>query len=275
MFGFACVSDPASPDARDGGEDGSEVTLDTGPTDSSRSDAGDVDAREDATPRDAGTLDVGMPDGSTVPDAGPDRMDAGMDVGRDAESDGGVEDAGSDASEDAGETVCGDGVLATSEACDDGNVVSGDGCGSMCNLSGVIDVPSDAISFRGDLTGAPTYVRRGSDFGPIEDSGCGASVGSIVARYRAHTIRNSGSARVRLRVRVAFDSDGYLHAFSTFDPTDSSMGCIAGNDDDGFSNRNSRVHPWVEAGGEITLVVSEYMLESATGPYVVIIDESP
>lgn len=59
--------------------------------------------------------------------------------------------------------VCGDGVKETDEACDDGNVVSGDGCSSICE----IEVPPDPVVLNADLSWtAPTLNTDGS---PLTD----------------------------------------------------------------------------------------------------------
>lgn len=42
-------------------------------------------------------------------------------------------------------TVCGDGLVATTEACDDGNLINGDGCDSTC----VVEADFSCFAFPG------------------------------------------------------------------------------------------------------------------------------
>lgn len=63
-------------------------------------------------------------------------LDAGLDGGADSGLDAG-RDAGPDV--DVGD-VCGDGELGITEACDDGNTESGDGCDSNCKIEPPIPI---------------------------------------------------------------------------------------------------------------------------------------
>ncbi|NMO17871.1 DUF4215 domain-containing protein [Pyxidicoccus fallax] len=139
-------SDAGTQTDTDAGSDagGNDAGTDPG-TDAGRDDAGSTDAGEDAgtdAGTDAGSDDAGTDAGSA--DAGTDAGsdDAGTDAGSDdAGTDAGSDDAGTDAGADAGSDdagtdagapLCGDGVKQTSEACDDGNTVGGDGCSATC-----------------------------------------------------------------------------------------------------------------------------------------------
>src|SRR5690606_20147788 len=43
--------------------------------------------------------------------------------------------------------VCGDGIVADNEQCDDGNAAGGDGCGATCQLEGIVESePNDACA---------------------------------------------------------------------------------------------------------------------------------
>ncbi|NTX40970.1 DUF4215 domain-containing protein [Myxococcus sp. CA033] len=97
--------------------------TDAGPT--PQTDAGPV-PETDAGPTpepDAGPLDGGP---APEPDAGP------LDGGPAPEPDAGPLDGGPAPEPDAGMSTCGDGHRQLSEACDDGNTVSGDGCSASC-----------------------------------------------------------------------------------------------------------------------------------------------
>jgi cysteine-rich repeat protein len=125
----ACGSSSAGPDAAPAdASSATDAQSDGSPVDA-RADAA-VDARPvDATPIDAPQADASSPDAAVdaavdamvvpVPDAGP--PDAGPVAAPDA------------APPDAAPEVCGDGVVAGGEICDDGNQVSGDGCRADCS----------------------------------------------------------------------------------------------------------------------------------------------
>src|SRR5690349_5677220 len=66
---------------------------------------------------------------------------------------GGEAGGGGEAGAGGAPTVCGDGVLAKAEACDDGNTDSADGCGQDCQVElgyKCAGEPSDCVAVCGD-----------------------------------------------------------------------------------------------------------------------------
>ena len=96
----------------------------------------------------------------------------------DVDSDGDG-DAGSDSGTDP--SVCGDGVPEGDEACDDGNLVSGDGCNSTCTMNDAWDVVANA-STEGDQRqpalscGEDRVVLAFSDWSGQDTSGAGVKL---------------------------------------------------------------------------------------------------
>lgn len=90
-----------------------------------------------AAPEDRGLGDTSVSwardAGSTAPEMGVQAQDAGGQAQADADGtqDAGVPDSG-DAGDEAYSSVCGDGVAAPDEACDDGNSNEGDYCSADC-----------------------------------------------------------------------------------------------------------------------------------------------
>jgi cysteine-rich repeat protein len=72
--------------------------------------------------------------GACGPNKNPDPGDGGLDAGSDAAQPDGWVWPDSGPLPDAEVAVCGNGHTETGEACDDGNVLSGDGCNSSCTL---------------------------------------------------------------------------------------------------------------------------------------------
>ncbi|HEY2407904.1 MAG TPA: SUMF1/EgtB/PvdO family nonheme iron enzyme [Polyangiaceae bacterium] len=85
----------------------------------------------------AGAADAGGGSGSGGIAASGGTNDAGMSNAGSGAADGGVTDAGSGggaADAGPGPDTCGDGLVAPSEECDDGNTAAGDGCSGVCQL---------------------------------------------------------------------------------------------------------------------------------------------
>ncbi len=70
--------------------------------------------------------------------------------------------------------ICGDGLIAGNEACDDGNTVSGDGCSASCQLEAGCVPPSCVVDPTcGD--GVPVTPQEGCDDGnTMNGDGCSA-----------------------------------------------------------------------------------------------------
>lgn len=135
----------------DGGHGGGTGEDDAGGGGTGGTDAGTHDAGADAdsgAPHDAGEDDASSGDASdSVDDSGSDAavgaddggnadggaggpgQDAG--IGGSGGSDGGSE-TGADGGEGGTDPVCSNHIVETGEACDDGNLASGDGCSAQC-----------------------------------------------------------------------------------------------------------------------------------------------
>jgi cysteine-rich repeat protein len=77
-------------------------------------------------------------------------------------------------------TQCGNGVLESGEACDDGNVTSGDGCSSTCTIDGATDLVVSA------MTNPPANTLNGSSFNitdTVTNSGILPATNSSRVRY--------------------------------------------------------------------------------------------
>jgi len=102
----------------------------------------------------------------------------GTETGTDGETETGATSGattGTGGESSAGETgpgfVCGDGVLAAEEQCDDGNNADGDGCSSVCELepgNACMDKPHDALEVTAAVIEADTLVIDVSSGGGCE-----------------------------------------------------------------------------------------------------------
>lgn len=169
--------------------------------------------------------------------------------------------------------------LAVAETCDDGNLADADGCSATCELEpGGLELPASVLSFVTSLDGQATYTRTGSTIAPIGESTCSNALSEANVRYRTFTLNNAGPTPVRAWVTASYESgdagqpaDGYLYAYAAFDPLAPLDGCLAANDDHFFSDR-STIHPSVPAGGQVTVVVTEFSAGSAPGAILVQVD---
>lgn len=74
------------------------------------------------------------------------------------------------------ESICGNGVLTGIEECDDGNLVVGDGCNSLCSIENgficpVANLPCEGICGDGLVKGAETC----DDGNTANDDGCSST----------------------------------------------------------------------------------------------------
>ncbi len=83
--------------------------------------------------------------------------------------------------------MCGDGVLARSETCDDGNLISGDGCSEKCE----VEPGFECSSRRGPRMPQNCY-RVGAKTNSLDDSHGGDNRGGISDRYLSRSKRKSG-----------------------------------------------------------------------------------
>jgi cysteine-rich repeat protein len=165
--------------------------------------------------------------------------------------------------------VCGDGILAATEECDDGNMVDGDGCSSSCRVETIpIPAPGSSVVFNGQLRSSdPTWGR------PF--AGCTSRTGSGM-HYRTYTLRNAGPAARTVTVTATWSGDGFLFAYDPpFDPTMPVTRCVVGNDDDGDTLRSRLASLTIGPGQERVIVATEFGANEALGPYQITIATDP
>ncbi|MFT6399064.1 MAG: cysteine-rich repeat protein [Bradymonadia bacterium] len=151
--------------------------------------------------------------------------------------------------------VCGDGVLGSTETCDDGNLVAGDGCSAACAielLDGVNAEIDGSIDDTDSLFDRPSAVCSGG--------------GAADHFYDSYGFENADAAPLSVVVTAAWDGDGYLHGYSSFDPADSEAGCIGGGDD--FEGvLGSQITLEIAPASSFEVVASTYFGSTATGDY--------
>lgn len=120
---------------------------------------------------------------------------------------------------------CGNSVIESSEQCDDGNTVSGDGCGTSCDLepdgelmtpvaapqvfAGAIDPAGDVDAYRIVVTGMSDVYLRAATFAPTVASGtCPAPTDTVLTLYTEDFFPLGG------------DDDGGVEGCSALDPQD-------------------------------------------------------
>lgn len=182
------------------------------------------------------------------------------------------------------EEVCGDGRTTGAHTCDHGGATDVPGCGANCQaLEGwtcgrepgtCVQVPcTDGIApgtpcpetvplrtksnftLQGRLSSAaPRYTRP--------DTSCRARSTSNTHPYATFTLENVDTLPVPVQVIVDWwDGDGFLVAYSDFDPASPAQGCLAANDD-WFNTRDSALSLIVPAGEQVTFVMTTF----GTGP---------
>ncbi|MFT6398680.1 MAG: cysteine-rich repeat protein, partial [Bradymonadia bacterium] len=119
--------------------------------------------------------------------------------------------------------VCGDGIIASTEGCEDGNTESDDGCSATCRVE--LPTGGEEALMEGGLSSEDgTWIRpnRSCDSGTSERF------------YDAYWVVNPSDSPVVINIEVAFSFDVYDHLFdATFNPDEPTVGCLLGNDDDG------------------------------------------
>ncbi|MBI5486339.1 MAG: DUF4215 domain-containing protein [Deltaproteobacteria bacterium] len=183
--------------AEDGGIELREVVRDDGGTDVP--DSSDVDTAIDGDATDG----EAEPDGEAADDAADDARDDAGDA--EARDDGDSPDD-ADAPEETSPAVCGDGSLAGSEECDDGNTTAADGCSPTCTVEYCGDgvtgtnllVADDLES--GDLSALPWVA--GTPYG------FAASTAHVHGGTYALGSQNAARASTTARVTLRAVSDG-------------------------------------------------------------------
>lgn len=159
--------------------------------------------------------------------------------------------------------VCGDGTVGPGESCDDGNSADGDGCSASC----LVELPSrsaEPITITGSLDDTDPVFGRANE---------ACEEGGDLVYYDAIEVVNSTGSAVSLRVTASWSGDGYLHLYSSFDPSNPTDGCVDGNDDFEEDEAASFVLDLtVLAGDTRTIVVSSWSSFDATGEYSLVID---
>jgi cysteine-rich repeat protein len=95
--------------------------------------------------------------------------------------------------------VCGDGMLGSTEGCDDGNTVDGDGCSSMCAVETAYDCtgsPSVCVPKCGD--GVLLAGERCDDGNPTDGDGCSATC-TVEPYWRC-----AGTPSVCARIKIVY-----------------------------------------------------------------------
>jgi cysteine-rich repeat protein len=144
--------------------------------------------------------------------------DTGNDAGNDSQPD--TPDAEDDADGQIEQTICGNGIIEDGELCDDGNILSGDGCNSSCSLIDSLDFVGNTRTF-GDqdtpvLITSPTtdstVLLIYTDWSNDDGDGSG-----IKAHYFQHDGKqenefnvNSGASGNQHSPAAAIDSDGNI-----------------------------------------------------------------
>jgi cysteine-rich repeat protein len=136
-----------------------------------------------ATVTAGGRTAVSLVLGGSASDMGGDVMDmSGADGGGDGGSDGGVPDmahgcvsgdgvcgVNCTGSNDSDCAVCGNNVLESGEACDDGNTDNGDGCDPTCQFTNTLSIVAGTPSGIGRADGVGTTARLNSPVGMTTD----------------------------------------------------------------------------------------------------------
>lgn len=158
-------------------------------------------------------------------DDAPGTPDAGGNTPPVGKPDAGQKPDGGSTLPDGGESLCGNRVIDQGEQCDDGNVVSGDGCTSGCLLESAVEgdvcpgreilLTQEGSTLRGAVSG--TTVGAYNQYG----SACGGGSGPDVVY--TFTPTTSGKAVVRFGA----DYLGIVSARATCDDTNSESTCGA------------------------------------------------
>ena len=148
--------------------------------------------------------------------------------------------------------VCGDGVLAFGEACDDGNDIETDGCTSECRVVDVeIAGPDGTVEISSALTETDRQWNR---------PGAGCEIGNRPGRfYKTYTVVNNTGMDMFIDVTASWgDFDGYLHVYNPpFNP-ESADNCIVGDDDFGGVSGSQITDIEIDAGQRLVIVASGY-----------------
>ncbi|MGI5863171.1 MAG: DUF4215 domain-containing protein [Myxococcales bacterium] len=200
--------------------------------------------------------------------------------------------------------VCGDGLVAGPEACDDNNTTSGDGCSETCQVEdgyacpptggecylpvcgdGTLDgteTCDDGNNADNDGCSATCQAEIAAPGSTLQFSGsldstdrtwvrrsatCGAPYTATNTFFDAYAIVNNTGAEQQITITANWSADGFLHLFrGSFDPADPATNCVLGNDD--FGDRfASRIANQTIAAGETLVVVASTYSDSATGAY--------
>ena len=155
--------------------------------------------------------------------------------------------------------VCGDGIITPGESCDDGNTTDGDGCSATCAAELAADATFD---LEGSIDASdPTFNRA--------NSSCSA-IGSVVHHDVFPLVNPTGDA-LEVTVTADWSGDGYLHAYSGFDPSDALLECVAGSDDFG-GILGSQVIFTMDPASSAEIVASTFFALTATGAYTLEVD---
>ena len=160
---------------------------------------------------------------------------------------------------------CGNGSIDPGESCDDGNILSGDGCSSACQIEGTLLVPlvGGTVQFTGSLEHPDPQLANRVDtwcllasFGP--------------QYYDLHYVTNPGPGALHVQVDATWTGSDLTVAITEppFDPLDPTAGCIDFDDDNSSSGVLVR-YLIVEPGETIALVPTAHFVNQVVSSYTV------
>jgi cysteine-rich repeat protein len=131
------------------------------------------------------------------------------DDGLDDEQDGLIDCADNDCSINPICSICGDGVISAGEQCDDGNIVDGDTCSSVCLLEGVIqEVEPNNTSAEVTALGAPDTIGAGSIVGSDVDFFSVDLTAGTIIKFQTSDLSGLTSCNNIDTILTLFDIDG-------------------------------------------------------------------
>jgi cysteine-rich repeat protein len=159
--------------------------------------------------------------------------------------------------------VCGNGRVAGTEQCDDGNTVGGDGCSSTCQRESTpFTVPAvgGKTEIAGRLAASDAQWSR-------PNPSCFFEAGGASMPFHTYRIRNTDSELHLITVTASWAGDGFLAIYDTrFNPAMPGQGCVAANDDAQPTTSQVEEHA-IAPGEELIVVLTEHARGTALGPY--------
>lgn len=195
-------------------------------------------------------------------DARTDGGDTNTDGG---DTDGGDTDGGDNDGGDTIPTGSLGGACYGNNTCDDALVCEAKLCVDASTPPPVTDIanPGDSVTITGTVPSAGATYNRRNDSCRVDSKGNGV-------RFDVLHLRNDTGAAQSLNIIATWATgDGYLHAYSTFDPQAPATGCVSGNDDFNDGDDSGLENVAIAKGQTLVLVVSAYdkLSHNALGDY--------